>query len=416
MQSVAVAGQNVAADDASDEFHQTLGFDLDAGWARRESIMRYLVLAVLLFAPLACATPALQKAPEGNYDLVAVEVVHIPEEVVVGDEVVFVNRLTNRGTDAIPPRAYQVDLYVDGKRVNFDYGTGSLEPGGDNFYSMVEGAYNFKPTKPGTYTYRWVLDKENNLPETDETNNVIEGTIVVAERSAEHDRLQAALLDQLELIGKNMVDGRYPLELELSPDSTHKELQWFTDLFDDIEVKVYSGDDYSNYLTHWESALPGGKATHRLAFRNTSASEWPELFIQYFDGQEWAKQATSEFGRDNQVTMTFRVAHDVQTGTFRLLDLSGMRYLSPDEQGWLGVLLAEGAVVHRVEDGSPAQEAGFEPGDTLLTLAEKPIISPSQPNFLLSRMKPGTEVAFGLVRNGVQLEKTVLLGTQPEPR
>ena len=71
--------------------------------ARRESIMRYLVLAVLLFAPLACATPALQKAPEGNCDLVAVEVVHIPEEVVVGDEVVFVNRLTNRGTDAIPP-------------------------------------------------------------------------------------------------------------------------------------------------------------------------------------------------------------------------------------------------------------------------------------------------------------------------
>ena len=383
--------------------------------------MRYLMLAVFLFAPSAYAAPGLQEAPEGNYDLVAVEVVHIPEEVVVGDGVVFVEHLANRGTDAIPPRTYRVDLYVDGERVSHDYGTGGLRPGGTSTYSMSEGYYHFKPTEPGTYTYRWVLDKENNLPETDETNNVIEGTIVVAERSAEHDRLQAALLDQLKLIGKNMVDGRYPPELELSPDSTHKELQWFTDLFDDIGIKVYSGDDYSNYLTHWESALPGGKATHRLAFRNTSASEWPELFIQYFDGQEWAKQATSEFGRDNQVTMTFRVAHDEQIGTFRLLDLSGMRYLSPDEQGWLGVLLIEGegeggAVVHQVEDSSPAQEAGFEPGDTLLTLAEKPIISPSQLNFLLSRMKPGTEVSFGLVRNGVQLEKTVLLGTQPEPR
>ena len=116
--------------------------------------------------------------------------------------------------------------------------------------------------------------------------------------------------------------------------------------------------------------------------------------------------------------MTFRVAHDEQAGTFRLLDLS-MSYLSPDERGWLGVLLIEGeggAVVHRVEDGSPAQEAGFEPGDILLTLADKPITSPSQLNFLLRRMKPGTEVAFGFVRNGVQLEKTVLLGTQPEPR
>ena len=389
--------------------------------------MRYLVLAVFLFAPLAYAA-SLQEAPEGNYDLVAVEVVHIPEEVVVGDGVVFVTHVANQGPDAIPPRTYRVDLYVDGERVSFDHGTAGLPPGRTSTYSIAEGYYHFKPTEPGTYTYRWVLDKEDNLPETDETNNVIEGTIVVAERSAEHDRLQVAkqaLLDQLELIGRSMVDGRYPPELELSPDSTHKELQWFTDLFDDIGIKVYPGDKPLNYLTSLESDPPREKATHRLAFRNMSASEWPELFVQYFDGKEWAKQATSEFGRDNQVTMTFRVAHDEQAGTFRLLDLSGMRYRSPDEKGWLGIELTgrtadrgsdRTAVVHLVEDGSPAQEAGFEQGDVVLTLADKPIISPSQLNFLLRRMKPGTEVAFGLVRNGVQMEKTVQLGTQPEPR
>ena len=286
---------------------------------------------------------------------------------------------------------------------------------------MSEGYYHFKPTEPGTYTYRWVLDKEDNLPETDETNNVIEGTIVVAERSAEHDRLQAALLDQLKLIGKNMVEGRYPPELELGPDSTHKDLQWFTELFDEFGILVYSGDYYRNYLTPRESAPPRERATHRLAFRNMSESEWPALFVQYFDGQEWAKQATSDFYRDNQVTMIFRVAHDEQTGTFRLLELSGngMRYRSPDEMSWLGVWLIEnegGAVVHRVEDGSPAQEAGFEQGDILLTLAGKPIASPSQLDFLVDRMKPGTEVSFGLMRNGVQMEKTVQLGTQPEFR
>ena len=150
--------------------------------------MRYLVLAVFLFAPLACAAPVLHRAPEGNYDLVAVKLVHTPEKVVVGDEVVFHQYLTNRGTDTIPPATYRVDLYVDGKRVNFDYGAAGLEPGRDNVYSMIEGAYHFKPTEPGTYTYRLILDKEGNLPETDETNNVIEGTIVVTERSAEYDR------------------------------------------------------------------------------------------------------------------------------------------------------------------------------------------------------------------------------------
>ncbi len=376
--------------------------------------MRYLMLAVFLFAPSAYAAP-LQEVPEGNYDLVAVEVVHTPENVVVGDEVVFANHLTNRGTDAIPPRTYRVDLYVDGKRVSFDYGTGGLKPGGTSTYSKAEGYYHFKPTEPGTYTYRWILDKEDNLPETDETNNVIEGTIVVAERSAEHDKL----LDQLELIGRNMVDGRYPPELELGPFSTHKELQWFTDLFDDIKVEV----DPFESLTHRESAPPREKAIYRLLFKYTGDSKWSELFVRYFDRKEWAKQATRGFDGANKVEMTVKLAHDEQAGTFRIVS-NGISSSRPNEMGWLGVQLTRGegeggvartAVVHRVKDGSPAQEAGFEPGDILLTLAEKPIISRLQLGFLLDRIKPGTEVAFGLVRNGVQIEKTVQLGTQPAP-
>ena len=376
--------------------------------------MRYLILAVFLFASSAYAAP-LQEAPEGNYDLVAVEVVHTPEEVVVGDEVVFVNHLTNQGTDAIPPRTYWVDFYVDGECVSFDHGTGGLRPGGTSTYSKAEGYYHFKPTEPGTYTYRWVLDKEDNLPETDETNNVIEGTIVVAERSAEYDKL----LDQLELIGRNMVDGRYPPELELGPFSTHKELQWFTDLFDDIKVEV----DPFESLTHRESAPPREKAIYRLFFKYTGDSKWSELFVRHFDGKEWAKQATSEFDGANKVEMTVKLAHDEQAGTFRIVS-NGISSSRPNEMGWLGVQLTRGeveggvdrtAVVHRVKDGSPAQEAGFEPGDILLTLAEKPIISRLQLGFLLDRIKPGTEVAFGLVRNGVQMEKTVQLGTQPAP-
>ena len=376
--------------------------------------MRYLILAIFLFAPVAYAAP-LEEAPEGNYDLVAVEVVHIPEQVVVGDEVVFANHLTNQGTDAIPPRTYRVDFYVDGERVSFDHGTGGLEPGGTSTYSKAEGYYHFKPTEPGTYTYRWVLDKEDNLPETDETNNVIEGTIVVAERSAEHDKL----LDQLELIGRNMVDGRYPPELELGPFSTHKELQWFTELFDDIKVEV----DPFESLTHRESAPPREKAIYRLFFKYTGDSKWSELFVRYFDGKEWAKQATRGFDGANKVEMTVKLAHDEQASTFSIVS-NGISSSRPNEMGWLGVQLTRGEVedgvdrgviVHRVKDGSPAQEAGFEPGDILLTLAEKPIISPLQLGFLLDRIKPGTEVAFGLVRNGVQMEKTVQLGTQPTP-
>ena len=197
--------------------------------------MRYPLLAVFLFASSAYASPGLQEAPEGNYDLVAVELVHIPEEVVVGDGVVFVTasgQPRHRRHSRRAPIGSICTLTASASATITD--TWGLKPGRRSFSSMSEGYYHFKPTEPGTYTYRWVLDKEDNLPETDETNNIIEGTIVVAKRSAEHDRLQAALLDQLELIGKNMVEGRYPPELELGPDSTHKELQWFTELFDDI--------------------------------------------------------------------------------------------------------------------------------------------------------------------------------------
>ena len=122
--------------------------------------------------------------------------------------------------------------------------------------------------------------------------------------------------------------------------------------------------------------------------------------------------------------MTVKLAHDEQAGTFRIVS-NGISSSRPNEMGWLGVQLTGGegeggvdrtAVVRRVKDGSPAQETGFEQGDILLTLAGKPIASPSQLHFLLDRMKPGIEVAFGLVRNGVQMEKTVQLGTQPEFR
>ena len=386
--------------------------------------MRHLMFAALLSAPIACTSPEppINKAPDGSYDLVAAEVVHLPKEVVAGDGVVFVTEVANRGRDAIPPRTYRVELYVDDERVSFDYATSGLGPGLSVTYAMSEGYHHFMPVEPGTYTYRWVLDKEDNLPETDETNNVIEGTIVVAERSARHDSLQAvdeALLDQLALIGRSIVEGRLPPGLDPGPDSLHQEVQWFADLFDDTEIAVYPGDHHRNYLTSYGGfPPPGERATHRLAFKTTGAREWRELFVHYFDGEEWAERATNEWDRDNLVTMTFRVDHDEQSGVFRLLDFTWSS-LQPDESGWLGVELKDadggGAVVGRVEDGGPGQEAGLEEGDILLTLADKPT-TPMQLNFLLPRMKPGSEVPFGLSRGGVLMEKTVRLGTRPSPR
>jgi hypothetical protein len=97
----------------------------------------------------------------------------------VGTPVVFDKVVWNGGTDKIPGGTYFVDLFLDGRRISFDHDTSDIWPDSGIPYSMSPGHHHFKPDKPGVYHYRFVLDKENNLPETDESNNVIEGTIVV---------------------------------------------------------------------------------------------------------------------------------------------------------------------------------------------------------------------------------------------
>ena len=119
------------------------------------------------------------KAPPGNYDLVAVSVTVKPAVVHVGDKVVLDHTVRNDGTDTVPGGTYHVDLYVDGSRVSFDHGTFDKKPGERSDYGMSPGYHHWMPDKPGKYRYRLVVDETNNLSESDETNNVLEGEIEV---------------------------------------------------------------------------------------------------------------------------------------------------------------------------------------------------------------------------------------------
>jgi subtilase family serine protease len=101
-----------------------------------------------------------------------------PETVKVGDHVVFRYSYTNEGLDTIPANTYHVDFYLDGERIAYDHGTHHMKP---DFVQSYTLAYHFQATRPGTYTYRYVLDEDGDLSETDETNNTIEGVVVVAE-------------------------------------------------------------------------------------------------------------------------------------------------------------------------------------------------------------------------------------------
>jgi len=143
--------------------------------------MRNILLLCSLPLILTACAPYLKKAPPGDYDLVADTLTYTPTHVKVGDGVVFDKIVKNEGADDIPGNTYNVDLYLDGVSISFDHDTSKIPSGKDVKYGMSKGYHHFKPDKPGTYHYKWIIDKENNLPETNENNNVIEGDIIVTE-------------------------------------------------------------------------------------------------------------------------------------------------------------------------------------------------------------------------------------------
>lgn len=133
----------------------------------------------LALALSACSPPATQVAQTGDYDLEAASLVYKPNPVRVGDRVVFNYAVKNNGTNTVPARSYQVDLYLDGRLISFDHGTSDLLPGRTTSYGMSGGYFDWQPTNAARYHYRFVVDEMNTVRERIETNNVLEGDIDV---------------------------------------------------------------------------------------------------------------------------------------------------------------------------------------------------------------------------------------------
>ena len=168
----------------------------------------YACYAVLLFSILSCqATKAgiqgaergIVPAPRGNYDLNALGVIVEPEKIEVGSVVILKASFDNRGRTAIPKKSFHAELFVNGEREFIDYEPGPIRvyqaspakinlepPSPERLHYKIEGStlsYQivFTPPEPGTYHYEFVLDRADDRPETNETNNVVEGTFVVVD-------------------------------------------------------------------------------------------------------------------------------------------------------------------------------------------------------------------------------------------
>jgi serine protease DegQ len=75
----------------------------------------------------------------------------------------------------------------------------------------------------------------------------------------------------------------------------------------------------------------------------------------------------------------------------------------------------QGVLVQDVEPGTPAQEAGIEPGDVLVEFDGEGLNRVEDLLTLLRRHAPGDRVEIGLVRGGERTDVTVTLAERPQP-
>ena len=80
----------------------------------------------------------------------------------------------------------------------------------------------------------------------------------------------------------------------------------------------------------------------------------------------------------------------------------------------LGLKQAEGAIVGEVQDGSPAQKAGFQVGDAITAVNGTQVKDSRDLALRISKMDPGAKVTVTYWRNGSSHQADVTLGTLPD--
>ncbi len=91
----------------------------------------------------------------------------------------------------------------------------------------------------------------------------------------------------------------------------------------------------------------------------------------------------------------------------------GVRPLNPALARQFKVPDLAGALIERIEPGSPADKAGLKQGDVLRRFNARVLADATQFQSLVASTPPGTEISFGILRDGQELNTKVTLGELP---
>ncbi len=91
----------------------------------------------------------------------------------------------------------------------------------------------------------------------------------------------------------------------------------------------------------------------------------------------------------------------------------GLAPIDEDVAASLGLPKRRGELVQTVQDASPAERAGFKPGDIVTKVNGKDVTAEQTVSFLVANLQPGAKVPVDLLRNGERLNVSVTLGKRP---
>lgn len=92
----------------------------------------------------------------------------------------------------------------------------------------------------------------------------------------------------------------------------------------------------------------------------------------------------------------------------------GIQNVTPEMAKTLNVPDSRGAVISNVEEGSPADDAGFKRYDVVRSIAGKPIRDARELRLGVASTPPGEDLEIAILRDGAERTLTINLGELPE--
>lgn len=115
----------------------------------------------------------------GTYDLRCAGVTLQPNPIRVGEPVTVSCLLENTGDTQVDGYMYSLQLFVDDQFVLRSSSAVDIAPGQQSPFTVDKDHGSFQIHKPGTYTYKVILDAEHRVTEIDESNNIFQGEFKV---------------------------------------------------------------------------------------------------------------------------------------------------------------------------------------------------------------------------------------------